>query len=135
SQTHFGILCLTPENLKAPWLLFEAGALSKAVDHSAVCPFLYDVSKTDLEWPLAQFQANTADEEGTKGIVELVNQRTGDRCLSDGELSRAFSRCWPEFKAKLSSIQSVDDAPEPRRSLEDIADETLSLVRALVLER
>jgi TIR domain len=30
-STHVGVICLTPENLRAPWLLFEAGALSKRV--------------------------------------------------------------------------------------------------------
>jgi TIR domain len=27
-----GLICLTPENLSASWLLFEAGALSKTLD-------------------------------------------------------------------------------------------------------
>lgn len=134
SQTNVGILCLTPENLKAPWLLFEAGALSKAIDHSAVCPYLHEVANTDLEWPLAQFQANGAAEDGTRKIIELINERTADRRLGDGELARAFSRCWPELKTKLSSVPPLEDAPESRRPLEDLVEETLSLVRALTIQ-
>src|SRR3954469_20494730 len=30
-RTDFGVICLTPDNLQAPWILFEAGALAKAV--------------------------------------------------------------------------------------------------------
>src|SRR4051812_6219646 len=32
--TDLGILCLTGDNLTAPWLLFEAGSLAKSVDKS-----------------------------------------------------------------------------------------------------
>jgi hypothetical protein len=36
-----GIICLTPENLSAPWLLFESGALSKTLDKGTlVCTYL-----------------------------------------------------------------------------------------------
>src|ERR1700684_2611083 len=36
-----GIICLTPENLSASWLLFEAGALSKTMDKGTlVCTYL-----------------------------------------------------------------------------------------------
>src|SRR5438876_7271285 len=37
--SNFGVLCLTPENSNAPWLLFEAGALAKAVSGSRVVPY------------------------------------------------------------------------------------------------
>lgn len=42
-ETRFGILCLTPENLLSPWLLFEAGALSKTLDNTFVSPYLLDL--------------------------------------------------------------------------------------------
>ena len=37
-----GIVCLTPGNLSEPWILFEAGALSKTTG-SSVCTFLFDL--------------------------------------------------------------------------------------------
>jgi len=41
ADSSYGILCVTKENLHAPWLTFEAGALSKTMDKSYVshcCP-------------------------------------------------------------------------------------------------
>src|SRR5258708_35734875 len=36
-----GIICLTPENLTAEWILYEAGALSKTLDaKTRVCTYL-----------------------------------------------------------------------------------------------
>lgn len=37
-----GTICLTPENLEKPWILFEAGALATAPgDKARVCPYLF----------------------------------------------------------------------------------------------
>ena len=52
----FGIICVTPGNMKRSWLLFEAGALSRQVQDSPsrVAPFLVGFeSKSDLPMPLA----------------------------------------------------------------------------------
>src|ERR1700710_2297738 len=44
AKTKVGIICVTPFNLRSSWLNFEAGALSKAVDHQAhVMPILLGV--------------------------------------------------------------------------------------------
>ena len=43
-EPRFGILCLTQDNLTAPWILFEAGALAKTVQNTYVCPYLIDVA-------------------------------------------------------------------------------------------
>ncbi len=67
SETDFGILCLTRENLEQPWILFEAGALAKRVqDNARVVPYLIDdISFAELDPPLGLFQANKSDREGT----------------------------------------------------------------------
>src|SRR4051794_450458 len=61
-DTDFGIVCVTPENVAAPWVLFEAGALSKNLQQAQLCTFLLDMKPTDVEPPLSDFQATSADE-------------------------------------------------------------------------
>jgi len=60
----FGILCVTKENIEAPWLLFEAGALSRWMDKSFVCPLIFDLKRAEVKGPILQFQSTifeTAD--------------------------------------------------------------------------
>src|ERR1044071_5524752 len=47
-QSNYGIICLTRDNLDAPWVLFEAGALSKALSAGSVCPYLLDTDFRDI---------------------------------------------------------------------------------------
>lgn len=61
NNSNLGIICLTRENITAPWILFEAGALSKTLRESLVCPYLLDLVPTDVKGPLAQFQAVVAN--------------------------------------------------------------------------
>src|SRR4051794_33907999 len=55
-DSSFGILCIPTQNLDAPWVNFEAGALSKSLERSRVAPFLFGVDRTDVKGPLLQFQ-------------------------------------------------------------------------------
>src|SRR6185369_14317031 len=68
-KANIGIICLTPENLEAPWILFEAGALSKALSRTLVCTYLFQVGPTDIKGPLSQFQASLATREDTKKLL------------------------------------------------------------------
>jgi hypothetical protein len=52
-----GIICLTPSNVHSDWILFEAGALSKILKNTFVCPLLIGMEPSDIKGPLAQFQA------------------------------------------------------------------------------
>ena len=50
-----GIVCLTPENREAPWIMFEAGALAMRLKEGHLFTFLVDLKHTDIKNPLAQF--------------------------------------------------------------------------------
>src|SRR5260370_752925 len=47
-ESAFGILCIVSGNENAPWLNFEAGALSKVVDHARVVPLIFDTDRSAL---------------------------------------------------------------------------------------
>lgn len=96
-RTHLGVLCLTPENLDAPWILFEAGALSKSVQAGKVIPYLIGLKPSDLRYPLAQFQAVQANHAGTRSLVDSIK----GSALVDG----SFDALWPQFESRLSAIQ------------------------------
>ena len=76
-ETRFGIVCLTAENLEAPWICFEAGACSKSVESDAyVVPYLHEVARSEVVGPLADFQMTNADENGTNGACENAQSIT-----------------------------------------------------------
>lgn len=133
-QTSFGVLCLTAENLMKPWILYEAGALSKQVDQSRVVPYLIDIKPTDLTGPLAQFQAVRSTKDDTYRLVRSLNGATkeiGEAALEDSLLDKAFSRWWPDLEEELVSIPESETADQPERTTEGMMEEVLQRIRDL----
>ena len=102
-EADFGILCVTRENMAAPWILFEAGALSKSIEYGRVVPYLIDVTSTELPAPLAQFQAVTANEEGTRRLVQAISANHPAEKRPAHVLDRVFDRWWPELQAGMQA--------------------------------
>ena len=130
-KAQFGLICLTPDNLEAPWLLFEAGALSKSVENSRVVPYLYQVSPTELQVPLAQFQAAVADKSSTLDIIKSINEASEGNKLEPTRLERAFETWWPELGKALAAIPETTEETPPSRSDRDILEEVLRLCRQM----
>jgi hypothetical protein len=103
SECNFGIFCLTKDNCTKPWILFEAGALAKVLDHARVCPYLIDMDPSDLPMPLSSFQAAHANEQGTRDLILSLNRASDLWKLSESQALRVFERYWPELKPKLES--------------------------------
>jgi len=72
-ENDFGILCLTPECLDALWIHYEAGALSKSLNKSHVCPYLLCLEPTDIKGPLTNFQASRANKQDTLKLLQTIN--------------------------------------------------------------
>ena len=131
-EAQFGLICLTQENLEAPWLLFEAGALSKSsIENSRVVPYLYGVSQAQLQGPLAQFQAATADESSTLGVIKSINGAFEGNGLELTRLERAFETWWPQLKEALRNIPEATEEAPPSRTDRDILEEVLHLSRQM----
>lgn len=129
--SHFGIVFLTADNLDAPWLLFEAGALSKAFSAAGVCPYLIDVDLKDLTGPLAQFQAKKAERSSTFELVQAINARSTTP-IDQSRLSELFDALWSRLEGRLLNLPSSETtgAP-PARSLTDAVEELVKTVRRL----
>jgi len=111
--SQYGILCLTPENLNAPWLLFEAGAISKSIEAAHVVPYLLNVKGADLAPPLSLFQGVAADEDGTWRLVKSVAS-TLARPLDEAGLRSAFDVHWPAFRDRIAPIRDERSAASAR---------------------
>jgi len=102
-ESNFGIICLTPENLINPWLLFEAGALSK-FNESFVVPYVYDMKPSEIPFPLAMYQGETANEGGTRKLLDSIQLALGNLGLKQEILEEAFKTSWPDLKSTLAAI-------------------------------
>jgi len=133
SETSVGILCLTRENLNAPWILFEAGGLSKGLSKARVCPLLVNLSKSDLTPPLSQFNATLPSKDDMLKLVKTINSFGGDKALSDERLVKTLDRWWTEFEVPFADILEnyKPTTPAPQRPLPEIAQEILDITRSI----
>jgi TIR domain len=72
-----GIICLTPNNLTAPWILFEAGGIAKTVTEKPLaCTLLIGLEPSQVSKPLGDFQATRLKEKEplpeSAGLLRLI---------------------------------------------------------------
>jgi hypothetical protein len=127
-----GISCLTPENLREPWILFEAGALSKSLDdRTRLCTFLVGgLQLQDVSPPLGMFQATRAEKEDTRKLMHTINQALSNEPISEEDLNDLFDKMWPTLEDTLKTLPEPTQTVAPKRPLEDMVAEILENARA-----
>lgn len=140
----FGILCLVPDNVTKPWVIFEAGALSGGRAYDKVSPFLLGIKDSDLPSPLRQFQCTRFSIGDVRDLVGRLNVvAKGNERLDEQELKKLFQRHWPNLRKKLTSIdltqgeKETEDASKENSQLEtkkeQLDDVHISILRTLAL--
>lgn len=131
----FGILCVTKDNLEAPWLSFEAGALSKTMEKSFVTPFLFDIKRSEIKGPILQFQSTIFEKDDIKKLVKTLNKACGESGIPDDRLEKTFNVWYPNLEENLNALKNsskqnsgIDQANESVHSTE-ILEEILELSR------
>lgn len=133
AESRVGIICITRDNLDSPWILFEAGALSKATD-SYVCTFLIDVIPTDLTGPLSIFQATGFNKEDIFKLLISINsnvKKSGGKSLSADTLKSLFKVFYPQLEEAINKIisSSKEETKEEIRTDRELLEEAVQLLR------
>lgn len=100
----FGIIVCTPNNLSAPWLLFEAGALSKKLSSAQVCPLLFGADHEKVAAPLQQFQMRAFNRDNFYQLIKDINQCLKDQRVKASILEKRYDSMWPELEDSVSDI-------------------------------
>ena len=130
-----GLLIVTRENLAAPWLMFEAGALAENLEKSKVCPLLFGLEPTDITGPLVQFQGARFDVTEVKRVIKMINAELAE-ALPAEVLDQVFDMWWPKLDKEVQAILSTKAAdvetPRPDR---DLLEEVLALSRQMARDQ
>jgi hypothetical protein len=130
-SSDIGLFCLTPGNTETPWILFEAGALSKKKDKSRVCTILFNLEPTDLKGPMAGFQHTKFVKDDVKKLVAAINSSAGESKLEGPVLDSVFDMWWPKLEQTVTEILGSHDGVQVtgRRPDRELVEEILELTR------
>lgn len=134
-----GIFCVTRENLASQWLLFEAGAISKKVDRSLVCPILIDLDTGDFHGPLTQFQSTLFQKADIRSLILGLNKANTAHVIDESVLNATFEKFWPELESQVNEIikttQPASGTQPNARDSRELLEEILDLTRALAIQK
>lgn len=129
----FGIICLTPENVSAPWVHFEAGALAKFMD-SRLSSIMLGVNPSDIKGPLSRFQNTKFEQTDFFKLIQAINDST-EKPLPPNTLRKIFNIMWTELEKEVQPIiKKYRDAPQKgdmQQSDHDAIQEILRIIRSI----
>lgn len=132
-ESHFGIICVTRQNMNSQWLNYEAGALANQLT-GRVVPFLVDLGdSSQLTGPLTQFQGSIVPtQDNVWKLLRSINDRMETQRQEDS-LRRTFDKWWADLDGKIQEINRLPEqtpAAGERKPI-DMIPEILETVRLI----
>jgi hypothetical protein len=134
SNSDFGIICLTPENIESRWVHFEAGALACKFSNKKIAPLLIDLEESQIRPPLSQLNFTRFQKDDFLKLVTAINGNL-KKPLTEDILKKSFDRWWSPFEKKvqeaIAKVSSASVLNPPPRKEKEILEEILGIVRSL----
>jgi hypothetical protein len=128
-QSNVGILCVTADNQTAPWILFEAGAISKLTTVGLAIVVRIDLKASEVLPPLSQFQSISLEREDIWKMITTIN-KAGSTLVPETILETTFDALWDRINSEMEGALSAHATKAPaKRSDKEMIEEVLELVR------
>ena len=133
SESSYGIVCLTSENTNAPWINFEAGAITNALN-SKVAPLMVDIKPSDIKGPLKRYQGTRLEKDDMRQLIFDINEAT-EKPSDKTVLETRFNAMWDTAYAAIKkciddySPAKIEDAESEPTAKNDAIEEILQLIR------
>lgn len=133
------IICVTPENVRSPWIYYETGAIAAKGSDVLIYPYLVGVSPNMLaDGPLGKWQCTVAERDDSWELIKSLNANALASSHNLSLLESNFDRQWSDLAAQIQTVKEteVDDADGFVATEADrLAGENLSAeARTIILE-
>lgn len=96
------IICVTPENYRAPWVYYEAGVIAAKKERGKIYTVLFGVSTESIKsTPLEQFQATEADKNDVWRLIKTIDGRLPRGPHEAQSLRALYEQHWPMLKKEI----------------------------------
>ena len=108
ASSRFGILCITRQNVSAPWINFEAGALTKTLGAKGkVCPLLFDIAKEEVKSPLSRYELCEYTRDEVRRLLKSINESLPpDHKLSEQQIDEKLDDYWLLLDERIRTLKS-----------------------------
>jgi len=109
SEARLCLICVTPDNVRSPWIYYEVGAIAAKDPDVLICPYLVGVSPSMLsDGPLGKWQCTVAEEDDTWELIKSLNINALSSRHELSLLEGNYRARWPILFEKIEPVLLSD---------------------------